>query len=143
MPELGEMEQRLLSELEEPGDMDAPTLLSETTACTGDMSEIYALQAALTALVEADLVRASEPRPPPVRRHDMPKEASLAAIADLAWRVLFNRDDRHWSGTRQPWLEIFLTDAGRTAAEDVLRRHDGYRWWDADWMRRFDQFGTG
>ena len=142
MTDLGEMEQRLLSELEEPGDMDAPTLLSEITARTGEMSEIYALQAALTALVEADLVRASEPLPPPVRRHDMSKEASRAAIADLAWRVLFNRDDRHWSGTRQPWLEIFLTDAGRTAADGVLE-HDGYRWWDPDWMRRFDQFGTG
>ena len=62
----------------------------------------------------------------------MSKEASLAAIADLAWRVLFNRTNRRWNGTRDPQLEIFLTDAGRTAAEDVLRRHDGYRWWRSD-----------
>jgi hypothetical protein len=142
MLELGEMERRLLSELEEAGKMDVPTLISETTARSGDMSEVREAQAALTALVEAGLVRASESRPPPVRRYDMSKEASLAAIADLAWRVLFNRDGRHWSGTRQPWLEIFLTDAGRTAADGVLE-HDGYRWWDPDWMRRFDQFGTG
>ncbi|MGE3066801.1 MAG: hypothetical protein AB7K67_14525 [Hyphomicrobiaceae bacterium] len=133
MTDLGEMEQRLLSELEEPGDMDAPTLLSETTACTGDMSEVRAAQAALTALVEAGLVVAGERAPANGWwLQEMSKDKSLVAIADLGARVVFSSNDRRWIGAGKSRFEIVATEAGLAAAEDVLRRHDGYRWWRSD-----------
>jgi hypothetical protein len=133
MTDLGEMEQRLLSELEEPGDMDAPTLLSETTARSGDMSEVREVQAALTALVEAGLVVAGERAPANGWwLREMSKDESLAAIADLGARVVFNGNDRCWNGADESWLLIVATEAGLATAEDVLRRHDGYRWWRSD-----------
>jgi len=65
MQRIGEIEQRILSKLEEAGEENVPTLLNTITQWTGHSSEFAQVQKALEKLVKRDLVRTAVQSNPP------------------------------------------------------------------------------
>lgn len=90
---------------------------------------------ALEALVRADLVRMSVDRDASRRLRALPKEESLAVIADLSPNLRFKADRRLWCDARRtgppyssPFPYVIDTDAGRVKATEILTER-GYQWW--------------
>jgi hypothetical protein len=128
MLEIEEVELRILCELQEAGEENVPTLLNTTMPRSGDPSELLQVQRALENLMRADLVRTAIRSNPPSKLQAMSKNDSLAALVDLQLSVGFRQSDQHWTGIRDPWLEIVATDAGLGRADEILQQY-GYQWW--------------
>ena len=123
-----ELRERILSELEEAGEENIPTLANTVFDATGIEVERSQLKAALLSLVESGLVRVAVERDNQERLIEISKEESLGILKDIERSLVFSNDRNCWTGGPRPWPEIVLTDQGAVAARGVLDAR-GYQWW--------------
>jgi hypothetical protein len=135
MSVLSELEMRVLSELEEAGEDDVLTLLVTVMEPIGDANEVEQMCDALKNLVHADLVRMSIDREPTRRLRALPRDQSLAVIAELPANLRYDGQGRHWADIRHtgppygsPFPYVVDTDAGHAKAIEILTDR-GYQWW--------------
>jgi hypothetical protein len=128
MLESQELEQRILTELEEAGEENIPTLINTILMPAGDPEEAASMGQALAALVNEDLVRVAIDRDKSRRWRKLSKSESLAIIAQIQDHLKFKSSGMHWTGGERPWPNIVSTAAGKTRGREILDER-GYQWW--------------
>jgi hypothetical protein len=133
MDDLTEMEQRVLSELEEFWEENVFAMLNTVIEPAGDNSEVRLLQQALKGLVERDHVIMGFESFHPPNPETLSKQASLELISSLREWFKFDLEDPHWTlrkgdikKDRMPM--IYSTASGREKAFEILDQR-GYQWW--------------
>jgi hypothetical protein len=122
MLNLSELEMRILSELEEAGEENVPTIANTVTNVRGDQLELSEIRSALESLVRADLIRIA------LDGRDMNAQESLGVLAVLETHLIFNSEGKHWTGGSEPWPDIIATRTGKETAFQILDER-GYQWW--------------
>jgi hypothetical protein len=134
---LSELEQRILSELEEAWEEEVTTIANTVFPPSGTPTEIDEMAEALASLVNADLVRISIDYDYTRKLRPLSKEQSLEVINTLASEFEFDRDGEHWAWKKfklplkayQVQIpEILPTQAGLVKAREILEER-GYQWW--------------
>ena len=128
MVEQLELEFRILSELEEAGEENVPTIANTVFEPTGSPTELSQLQQALEKLIEADFVRVALSRDATLRLTDLSKNESLGVISNIRVHLVFKEASMHWTGGSQPWPEIVTTEIGKMRGRQILDER-GYQWW--------------
>ncbi len=123
-----ELEARILSELEEAGEENIPTLANTVFEPTGSTDESAELRDALTRLVIDEYVRVAVVRDELKRLTEMSKEVSLQIVSDLDVHLVFKSGNFHWTGGPRPWPEIVTTALGKRLGREILEAR-GYQWW--------------
>lgn len=141
MGELSEMEMRILSELEEAGEENFPTIANTVTQVSGEDAERAQIKESLENLVHSELVIVSVLRGSPAAWEELPKEDSLAILAGIEQHLQFKSDSKHWTGGERPWPEIVSTDAGDKKAEEILEER-GYQWWRREEKSEVEESGN-
>ncbi len=137
MRELSELDQRILSELDEAGREDVPTMMLTTMAGTGEPKEVHVFKSALERLVLKGLVRMSIDADPSQKLRALSELESLAVVAALSEHFQFDAGRANWRDTRhvgppfcEPFPFIVATEDGKNLALKVLQQR-GYKWWAA------------
>lgn len=138
MAELSELEMRILSELEEAGQEEIPTLINTVMTVTGDPSEIDDIEDALKELFRAGFARIAIDRDESDRLRRVSVEESLTLVSDLRKRLRFRESDKHWTDMDDmgpPYSANYIeppyvvyTDVGKNRAFQILDER-GYQWW--------------
>ena len=135
MSGIGELEMRILSELEEAGSEYVCSMLNTIILPAGLDQELDDLKLALRHLIARDLIKLEFQRNPAHRRFDenvFDREASLAVLAAVPMYMTFDHARRHWTwDRRQPIAEIIASDQGIIRAQEILDER-GYQWWRED-----------
>ncbi len=132
---LDELEERLISELEEAGFEDLITLLQTVTARSGTPEELASIREAVNTLLGAGLVTIMSEATLPNHPMELRQSEAEALLANMASEFRFDATKRYWLYTKEngpPFVlqypEVRLTAAGRSAATVILARR-GHRWW--------------
>jgi vacuolar-type H+-ATPase subunit E/Vma4 len=125
---LSEMQLRVLSELEEAGQENLPTIANTIDYSTVDSDLRSLLDAALVALVRADLVRIAIVSDSLESLDTRSADESIKHLAHLESHLIFSEDLGRWTGGSRPWPEVVATASGREKASEILSDR-GYRWW--------------
>ena len=132
---VAEIEQRILSELEEAGEEDIPTLINTVTDRTGKPIELEQVRGALENLVRAGLVRLASDRDVSRRWIKLSQASSLALLVELTSRLKFRVGDGHWMNVPIAEAPLALwqpavvnTDEGYRRGREILEKR-GYQWW--------------
>lgn len=128
MIEVSELEMRILSELEEAGRENIPTIINTVMEVSGEDTERSEIQEALLNLVGADLIRVTLDTRMGEHVEGLSKEGSLTVIKSIGDHLQFKSTEGHWTGGVRPWPEIASTEAGREKAFEILDER-GYQWW--------------
>ena len=137
MIKLGEIEQRLLSELEEAGEENVSALLNAVLPNADQVADREELCGAIARLVSAGFVQMSLARDRNGALRLLPESQVEAALQVIGERLVFDAAKRHWtwSGYRLPLKrnevqipEIVATAEGLAKARDILNLR-GFRWW--------------
>lgn len=135
VPQLSELQMRILAELEEAGEENVPTIMNTVMEPTGDPSEVDAIQQALEGLVQADFISMSIDLDAAKRLKVLSQDQSLAVIADLRAGLGFRASDRHWMDIRRKgppysWSfpYILATSEARRKGREILMER-GHNWW--------------
>ena len=135
MEQLTELEQRILSELEEAGEESVLTLALTVLDGAGTHDELEALKVALTNLTTAQLVRMSASRGLDRRLTELSSTASISAIETINSFLRFDLQKSRWSDIRRsgpPFSDEFpyvvATDSGKNEGFQILDKR-GYQWW--------------
>lgn len=135
MAQLSEIAQRALSELEEAGEENIPTLLNTVTERTGSLAELRAMQNALTSLIDAGLVVMAIERDSSRRWKRSSARESAALIDSSTDWLVFRESDRHWTDNRKngpPFAfespHVLATSEGVARGRQILDDR-GYQWW--------------
>ena len=135
MPELSELEMRILSELEEAGEENVAAMINTIMQPVGDSAELTDMQRALANLVRDNFIRMSMDRDFAGRLRDLSADESLHVIADLASGLRFNGQKMYWTDTRHagppfgdPFPYIVNTESGKDKGSEILDKR-GYQWW--------------
>jgi hypothetical protein len=135
MPELSELEMRILSELEEAGEEDVVTMMLTVAEPTGERRDVEEMQSALESLVRLDLIRMSMDRDASGRLRDLSRTDSLEVVADLRSRLRFDSTKATWviaQCSGPPFGDAFPyivnTKAGKREGFEILNQR-GYQWW--------------
>ena len=136
MPDLTEMAQRILSELEEIWDQNVFSMLNTVVTPNGEAAQLAEFQAALAALVERDYVLMGYEGFVPRNPEQLSKERSLEMISSIPEWFAFDEAERFWTLSKGPYNEIrypgiYSTQEGRDKAFEILDRR-GYQWWRVD-----------
>lgn len=131
MTDIAELNDRILSEMEEAGEENVLCLLNMTTQPTGQPSDISSLQKALSLLVTRRLVVIALER-----RSDglvmLDENSSLTVIAGISAHFLFDENEHDWNCAREFEIpNVVLTDEGRSQAREIVKSR-GRDWWFAD-----------
>ena len=134
MVHMAELEQRILSELEEAGAEEICTLLNTVFQPAGTEQEAIEFTSALTSLVRSDMaVMATFSQG--VKWSDAPKSTSIEMIDGLIAQLRFDPVANLWRDARDPGppKRVYLpmvacTAAGRKCAFEILDQR-GYQWW--------------
>jgi hypothetical protein len=94
---LSELEQRILSELEEAWAEEVDTIINTVTKRTGDITEVDEMRQALVHLVQAGFIRIAVDRDASRKLRSLSKEESLAVIDTLPSEFQFRGSDNHWA----------------------------------------------
>ncbi len=119
---------RILSELEEFGRENIPTLINTVTEPSGADAERVQLQEALLSLLDAGLVNVAAAGNPSSLKENLSKEDSAAVLANINDHLVFDSGRGVWTGGAGLWPEIVATDAGKEQAWELLDER-GYQWW--------------
>ncbi len=147
MTDLSETAMRVLSELEEAGEEDVPTLLNTIFTPDGVKHEAEEIENAITRLAELDLVRLSIDREAGKRLRELSREESMSAVMGLASKYTFDPAQRLWRhvdrggppyGDEFPY--VVATESGRELAFKILDER-GYQWWRQDLDRNTGMWG--
>lgn len=135
MKNLSELELRILSEIEEVGFEDIPTLMNTILNAAGGADEIESMQSAIANLMNAGLVE--------IQMHSLPggvvkltREQALSEVALLTSNLSFVVAEEIWTDIRMtgppyfaiPVPEVAYTQAGLEVAVKILTER-GYQWW--------------
>jgi hypothetical protein len=132
---LSELEMRVLSELEEAGGEEVPTLLNTVYVPTGDDHELQQLQDTLKSLLGARLIDI-DILSHPIGRVTLPIGSALPLIDGLAQHLFYTGEGYIWTFDRTydpqrhkiPRAEVVTTDLGEKIAFKILDER-GYQWW--------------
>lgn len=127
MPELSEMEMRIITELMEDWE-NIPTIVNTVTSRAGKDYERSEVREALRALIEGDLVLIALPPSAGEAPRTLSKANSLAIADDIEKHLRFDASVEHWTSDSETGPELALTDVGLEEAGSVLDRLP-YRWW--------------
>jgi hypothetical protein len=139
MAQLSEIAQRALSELEEAGEENIPTLLNTVTERTGAPGELLAVQDALRSLINAGFAAMAVERDVKSRRWKRMNERESLALIDRSpdW-LSFRASDCHWTDRRMkgpPFTfespHVLATAEGYARGRKILDER-GYQWWRHD-----------
>jgi len=123
-----ELQDRLLSELEEAGEENLPTLANTIFAEEMTVDQQRAgIRSALAGLINADLVRVAFEDATGRELREISKELSERVIEQLDDHLVL-RSDGTWTGGPRPWPEVVTTEKGKARARVVLETR-GYQWW--------------
>lgn len=133
MIDLTEMEQRVLSELEEFWEENVFAMLNTIIEPAGDAREVASLQQALRGLVERDYVVMGLQGFSPREQEKLERRTSLDLISDLGNWFRFDLVDADWTLSKGDIKKeripaIYSTAAGRQKAIEILEQR-GYQWW--------------
>ncbi|MBS0233748.1 MAG: hypothetical protein JSR99_09700 [Proteobacteria bacterium] len=123
-----EYEKRILSELEEAGEENFPTLLNTIMTPTGNANERNEFQAALTNLLQNGFIKIALERDANKRLKDMSDDDSLALLTQITEHLVFKTQSACWTGGARPWPEVVYTEMGKVEGRKILQEY-GYRWW--------------
>jgi hypothetical protein len=119
---------RILSELEEAGHENLPTIINTVMEPSGGDDERNQIRDALVGLVSADLVQMALNRGSADGLESLSKDQSLALLAGIDEHLRFKSGAGHWTGGQRPWPEVMNTEAGNEKAFEILNER-GYQWW--------------
>jgi hypothetical protein len=135
MLDLPELDQRILSELEEAGQEVVPTMMLTTMSMKGEPSEIATFTSALDRLVTMGFVRMSIDKEDSQRLRALSEVDSLSVVATLNQHLHFDSDRGIWQDARhigppygEPFPFIVCTALGKRVALKLLQQR-GYQWW--------------
>ncbi|MBS0269998.1 MAG: hypothetical protein JSS54_13610 [Proteobacteria bacterium] len=123
-----EYEKRILSELEEAGEENLPTLLNTIITPTGNPNERNEFQAALTNLLQKGFIKIALERDANKRLKDMSDHDSFALLARITEHLVFKTQSGRWTGGARPWPEVVYTEVGKLEGRRILQEY-GYQWW--------------
>ncbi|ADJ22921.1 hypothetical protein Hden_1107 [Hyphomicrobium denitrificans ATCC 51888] len=123
-----EFEKRILSELEEAGQENFPTLLNTIVTPTGNASERNEFQTALTNLLQNGFIKIGLERDANRRLKNMSDEDSFALLTRITEHLVFKTQSGHWTGGARPWPEVVYTEMGKVEGRKILQEF-GYQWW--------------
>ena len=138
MPDLSELEMRILSELEEFGSENIPTLMNAVMQPEGRGQELARIQEAVRTLVNEGLVTIQMSSiPAGIVALSTPE--ALSEIDGLLSHLQFIKSEKYWTDDRMkgppffqiPVPELARTEAGLQAGIRVLEDR-GYQWWRSD-----------
>jgi len=125
MSGFSELERDILATLEEAGEDDLAALLNTVRECHGSKDEIEAFRGALTRLIEGNILDIAKFRDEVSRRWiKLPKLESVALVTRLGSLLHWSPSDGLWNfPAGSPRLQVVLTDAGLTAAREILSKY--------------------
>lgn len=123
--ELGE---RVLSELEEWGQENLPTLLNTCCKPEGRAEECRVLGEALAQLYASGFVRFTFSNPEMSNFVIADDSTSKKLLMSLDQHLRFEQEEGYWTGTADPWPEVVATPEGRRRGRDIMDAR-GYQWW--------------
>lgn len=123
-----EYEKRILSELEEAGEENFPTLLNTIISPTGKANERIEFQTALTNLLQNGFIKIALERDANKRLKDMSDDDSLALLTQITEHLVFKTQSGRWTGGARPWPEVVYTERGKIEGRKILQEY-GYQWW--------------
>lgn len=117
-----EVANRMLSELEEWGRENIPTLMNTIFPPEGTDDERELSRAALNSLLGRGLIVIE------IEDVALDTDAGRTLLSDIKPLVPGLYPDGAWKGGADPWPEIRVTPTGRQEAERLLHEK-GYQWW--------------
>ena len=137
MIEHKELEQRILAELEEAWEETVGTLINTITERTGDPAEVHNCFAAISSLIDRDLVRMSNSRGADRRLEALSLSASLEVLNALQPKFTYSSVQRLWQDNsafadgppyREYFPHVLPTEEGKAVGISILTGR-GYQWW--------------
>ena len=132
MNELSELEQRILSELEEFGERDIVPLINVALTTSGSDRDIEALTEALSQLLRRGLIEIGFETFRPRNFDQAAGDAADGLIRDLGRWLRYGEHGPYWHYkqpmTVSPSPAVVATAPGRQEARSILARR-GYQWW--------------
>lgn len=133
MEEFSELQQRVLSELEEAWQLELDCMLNTIIEPVGDPRELHDYRRALIGLIQSDDVRMGLETSVLNKPGELSKSASLEMVRRLDEWLAFDAGINHWFAdagdrTKNPFPVVYLTEAGDAKAFRILDER-GYQWW--------------
>jgi hypothetical protein len=125
---IGEMEDRILSELQEAGEENVAALINTIINPMGDTIELIQLRQALDNLARKGLVRIALTRDATRGLVPLSVDKSLEIVAKIDEFLRFRSSDSHWTWSGESKPHIVVTAEGRARADKILDQR-GYQWW--------------
>jgi len=124
-----ELQQRILSELEEAGEQGLITLLNTVADFRqGREAEVATYQNALRDLIDQGLILMAPERVTGHALAEVSAEHSHRMVIDGLNGLHFVKDQLYWTKTRSTDSYVVATEAGMARAREVLSER-GYEWW--------------
>jgi hypothetical protein len=125
----GELQQRIVSELEEAGEQELITLLNTVADFRqGRPEEVSLYRDALHGLIEEGLVLMAPERVPGNATVEADACRSRQMVIDRFDGLQFVQDELYWVRTPFIYSYVVATESGMARAREVLGER-GYEWW--------------
>ena len=133
MLDLAEVEQRILSELDELMEENIFAMLNTILSPAGDAKEVAAIQSALRALVVRGFVALGLEAFHPNNPERLSKDAASELLSHFEDWFKFDAQTALWTlrlgDIRKDRIPmIYLTATGKAKAQEILTKR-GYQWW--------------
>ena len=131
MIDIEEIAARTLSELEEAGEENIPTILNTIFAPTGEAWEKDGLIEAVNVLITQGLARMAFERDESGRLVDASREESIDILDGISKTLSFDVERSLWTDQdilSEDYPDLVVTDAGWEKSRKILEER-GYQWW--------------
>lgn len=129
MISIDELQQRIVSELEEAGEETLLTLLNTVADFRqGRAEEVVLYRDALHGLIDDGLVLMAPERIPGNKTVEVDARRSRQMVIDRLEGVHFVEEQHYWTKTPTTESYVVATEAGMTRAREILGER-GYEWW--------------
>lgn len=131
MIDIEEVAARTLSELEEAGEENIPTILNTIFAPTGEAWEKDRLIEAVSGLITQGFARMAFERDESGRLVDATPEESVDILDSISKTLSFDVERSLWTDKNilsEDYPDLVVTEAGWEKSREILEER-GYRWW--------------